>query len=143
MRGVTIHALLHRYAGGSSLYAFSSPAASDSATNTMILHEIQYGLQHLALEDDQKQKWLAFAENIGGARIDGIVSNQHRKAYNLAAEVLGALMECRLLNDQHSEARLLLETFRNQKYKRHSAFRQELDTVMRNSALLRSYGSKK
>ena len=139
-RGVTIHALLQRYAGSSSLYAFSS---SDSATDALILREMQHGLQQLALEDDQKQKWLAFAEQMGGGRIDGIVSNQHRKSYDRAAEVLGALMECYLLNDQPNKARLLWDTYRNQTYKRHSAFRKEVDTIMRNSALLRPYGSRK
>ena len=142
-QGVTIQTLLKRYAGSSSSYSFYSTTTSDSETDSLILREIQQGLQNLPLEDTKKQEWLTLAEKMGGSRIDGIVSNQHRKSYDRAAEVLSALMECYLLNEQQSEARLLLDTYRNQKYKRYSAFRKELDTVMRNSALLRPYCSKK
>ena len=66
------------------------------------------------------------------------------KSYDRAVKVLGSLMECcYLFNDQPNKAHLLLDTYRNQKYKRHSAFRKEVDTVLRNSALLRPYYSKR
>jgi len=81
------------------------------------------------------------AKKIGENRIDAIVSNLHRKSYDRAAEVLGALMESFLLNDQQTQARLLLETYKNQKYKRHSAFRREVDIVLKNSKLLRTLHS--
>ncbi len=136
-QGVTIQALLKRYAGTGYSYAIYSSNTQGSGPDALILQEILQGLQNLPMEDAKKQEWLAFAKKMGGGRIDSIVSNQHRKAYARAAEVLGALMECYLLNEQPTEARALVEIYRNQKYKRHSAFRKELDMVMRNSALLR------
>lgn len=142
-QGVTIQTLLKRYAGTGSSYSLYSFKTQESETDALILREILQGLQHLPMEESQKQAWLTFAKKMGGGRIDGIVSNQHRKAYDRAAEVLGALMECCLLNEQPGEARALLETYRNQKYKRHSAFRKELDAVLRNSTLLRPYYSKR
>ncbi len=105
----------------------------------MILREIRQGLQTISMEEDETRKWTAVAHKMGGGRIDAIVSNKHRKSYNRAADVLGALMECELLNEREHEARLLLDTYRNQKYKRYSAFRAELKTVMNASALLKPY----
>lgn len=142
-QGVTIQTVLKRYAGSGSSYSIYASKTQDSASDTLIIREILQGLQHLPREESKKQEWLAFAKKMGGGRIDGIVSNQHRKAYDRAAEVLGALMECYLLNEQSEEAHALLETYRNQKYKRHSAFRKELDAVLRNSTLLRPYYSKR
>jgi hypothetical protein len=140
---VTIQAVLKRYAGTGSSYSLYSFKTQKPETDDLILREILQGLQALPMEESKKQAWLALAKKMGGGRIDGIVSNQHRKAYDRAAEVLGALMECYLLNEQPGEAGVLLETYRNQKYKRHSAFRKELDTVLRNSTLLRPYYSKR
>jgi hypothetical protein len=142
-QGVTIQTLLKRYAGTGSSYSFYTFQTQQPVSGDLILNEIRQGLRDVQMEVTKQQDWLALAERLGGDRIDGIVSNQHRKAYGRAAEVLGALMECHLLNNRPTEARALLGTYRDEKYRRHSAFRAELNTVMRNSALLRSYVSKK
>ncbi|MCP4404148.1 MAG: FAD-dependent thymidylate synthase, partial [bacterium] len=138
-QGTTIQALLSRYAGSASSYAYYSPDSSASESGSVILREIRQGLQTISMEEDETRKWTVVAHKMGGGRIDAIVSNKHRKSYNRAADVLGALMECELLNEREHEARLLLDTYRNQKYKRYSAFRAELKTVMNASALLKPY----
>lgn len=142
-QGVAIQTLLKRYAGTGSSYSFYAFQPQKSGTDDLIIREIEQGLQDVPMDETKRQEWLTLAEKLGGDRIDGIVSNQHRKAYDRAAEVLGALMECHLLNNRPTEARALLATYRDEKYRRYSAFRAELNTVMRNSALLRPYASKK
>lgn len=138
-RGTTIQALLSRYAGSVSGHSFYSPESSRSESATVILLEIRQGLQSISMEEAERQKWTVLAYKMGGGRIDGIVSKKHRKSYGRAAEVLGALMECELLNEREHEAQRLLETYRNQKYRHYSAFRAELKTVMSASALLKPY----
>jgi len=137
-KAASIQALLRRYV--ENRYSYYSYYSDNSGKNEMydkIFQEITEGVRHLSIKKAQKKKWFVFAEDLGGKRIDAIVSNQHRKAYARAAEVLGALMEAFLLNDDTSKAKELLDIYRNQKYSRHSAFRRELNTVLTNSELLR------
>ena len=138
-RGATIQGLLARYAGNVSDYTFFSPDPSLSEGSSVILREIRQGLQTISMQEDETRRWTTLAYNMGGNRIDSIVSNKHRNAYRRAAEVLGALMEFELINGRKEEALVLLESFRDQKYKRYSAFRSELKSVMSASALLRPY----
>lgn len=141
-RGVTINALLQRYSGTQSSYYPGISMAPTQKSAPSLVQKIQQGLHDILLDDAEQERWFALAKKMGGGRIDGIVSNKHRNAYDRAAQVLGALMECCILNDDHAQARSLLNTYRNEKYRRYSAFRAELDTIMRNSAILRSYSAK-
>ena len=142
-QATTIQALLKRYAGVSDRYFPDPSDTQETGGDMVIFEEIRQGLQRLPLEAAEKQEWFASAQKIGGDRIDAIVANQHRNSYRRAAEVLGALMECSLLIGQPAQARQLLDTYRNQKYKRHSSFRREVDTVLKDSKLLRPFYSKK
>lgn len=139
-KGVTIHGLLKRYVSFSGGYYFL-PIVGESGKGTKdrILQEIVQGLSNVSLTDAKKKKWFRFAENLGGKRIDAIVSNKHRQAYERAAQVLGSLMEGRLLNDDARGAKRLLNTYRNEKYNRYSAFRREVDAVLTSSEILRPF----
>lgn len=137
----TIRGLLKRYAESRYGHFHYPPTPEEPKSKAVIFQEILDGLRDIALEEPHKQDWFEVAKKIGENRIDAIVSNLHRKSYDRAAEVLGALMESFLLNDQQTQARLLLETYKNQKYKRHSAFRREVDIVLKNSKLLRTLHS--
>ncbi len=139
--GVTIQAILKRYVTSSREYSFFTIAEGlrKKGKEDRILQEIVQGLSDVSLTDEQKKKWLNFTETLGGKRIDAIVSNKHRKAYARAAQVLGSLMEGLLLNDDAPRAKGLLNTYRNEKYNRFSAFRREVDSVLRGSAILRPF----
>lgn len=131
-KGKTIQTLLRQYTGKRHSY-FSDPANSQ---NKVISEEILAGVRGVFSDESKKQKWVEFVKKIGGNRIDAIVSNKHRGAYKRAAEVLGALTECCLIHRQAEQAKELLDLYRNQKYKRYSAFREEINTVLRNSEIL-------
>ncbi len=141
-RGVTIKAVLQRYSGTQSSYYPGILMASAQESVPSLVQHIRQGLRDIALDDAEKARWFALANKMGGTRIDGIVSNKHRNAYDRAAEALCALMECCILNDDQTQARSLLETYRNEKYRRYSAFRADLDRIMRSSAILRPYVKK-
>ena len=138
-RGVTIAALLQRYSGTQLAYYPGISMAQAQKSPPSLVQQIQQGLHDISLDDAEQERWFALAKTMGGGRIDGIVSNKHRNAYDRAAQVLGALMECCILNDDQAQARSLLNTYRNEKYRRYSAFRKELDQIIRNSAVLRPY----
>ncbi|MDM8550532.1 hypothetical protein QUF72_10655 [Desulfobacterales bacterium HSG2] len=143
--GVTIHGLLNRYVSFSGGYYFL-PTVGESGkkgAKDRVLREIVQGLSNVSLTDAKKKKWFSFAENLGGKRIDAIVSNKHRQAYERAAQVLGSLMEGRLLNDDARGAKRLLNTYRNEKYNRYSAFRREVDAVLTRSEILSPFHKSK
>ncbi|MBW2164239.1 MAG: hypothetical protein JRF43_07325, partial [Deltaproteobacteria bacterium] len=69
-----------------------------------------------------------------------IVSNQHRAAYEKAAQVMGSLAEAYLAMGQESKALKILHEYYNEKYKRFSAFRREVKSVIMHSDLLKKSG---
>ena len=71
-----------------------------------------------------------------GKRVDGIVSNQHRGAYNRAAQLLVAVCEVRLLREEVNPFALLHKYLK--KYPRHSAFHGEVRGAL-NEAKLNAY----
>lgn len=100
-----------------------------------IFQEISEGLSKLNFDNQERQKLFALIEKLGKARIDGIVSNQHRGAYERAALVLGALAECYVLQNNKAQARLLINEYQ-QKFNRHTAFKKEITDVIKSSCLL-------
>lgn len=128
-----IHGLLKRYV--ITGYSYSD---KDGSYEQILCHEIVEGLKGIEITESQAKRWFNIARKACEARVDAIVSNQHRGSYNKAAELLGALMECYILNGQQSEAKSLLNMYRNVKYKRHIAFKREVDAVINKSKLLRT-----
>jgi len=92
--------------------------------------EILRGLQKASVSEEQKHRYLSWALETGRKRIEQIVSNKHRGAYDRAAETLGALAECYLLNGEEEKSRSLIDEYRNQRYNRYPAFRRELDSLI-------------
>jgi hypothetical protein len=86
----------------------------------------------------QTTRYLLWVEKIGKGRIDHIVSNKHRRAYERAAQVLGSLAEIYAATGQKSKADKILHTYYNEKYSRFSAFRREVKAVVMASGLLRN-----
>ncbi len=105
--------------------------------NLRVSDEILLGLKDIVISEEEKQKYITWAENLGKRRIDSIVSNKHRKAYRRAAEVLVALAECFYLLGEKDDSKRIIEDFRNKKYYRYYAFRGEVDTVISWSSLLK------
>ncbi len=124
---VTIRSVLKRYVGR-SYYSRDEPDRACAETIK--------GLAEVRPSKSEKRQYLAWADEIGCARIDHIVSNQHRKEYARAAEVLGALAECYILLENREEAISLFSSFYSDKFRRHSAFRREVEDVARYSKLL-------
>lgn len=124
----TIRRVLKRYTGR-SYYSFGDE--SDRAYAETIK-----GLAGARPSKSENRRFLAWADEIGCARIEHIVSNQHRKAYTRAAEVLGALAECHALLGNREKAISLFSSFYSGKFRRHSAFRREVEYVVGDSKLL-------
>ena len=57
-----------------------------------------------------------------------------------AAKVLGSLAEAYLAMGQKSKAVKILQTYYNEKYNRFSAFRKDVNAVVKDSDLLRNSG---
>jgi hypothetical protein len=141
---VTVQTLFRRYNSAEYEYLdYSSHSETpawkqeEKSHDQLIFQEMLQGLRGISLSDSEKQKWFELAKKIGESRIDAIVSEKHRGAYHRAAEVLGALTEYLLMNRQTASAKSLLAMYKDEKYKRHSAFRREVDTVLKNSAVLK------
>lgn len=129
----TQESLLNRYIG--SMYSFSySLKAKDE--EIIICQEILYGLKNVLLDDSAKDELTKLVETTARARIDAIVSNKHRSAYERAAEILGALAEYFVLENNKQKAFSLVNEFKNQKYKAYRAFKSEVDSVLKKSPLL-------
>ena len=100
--------------------------------------EIIKGLMLVSLTESKKQQYLVWADNICRERVEQIVSNQHRNAYDRAARAMGAVAECYVHLNKKDNAIRLLNEFIRIKFPRHSAFRAEVKRVVNGSALLKS-----
>jgi hypothetical protein len=136
-QAVMIQNILKRYTQTGYSYEQEDEKSSHKmVTKTFLYQELIDGLKTVSMTETQKQRWLAIALTLGKNRIEAIVSNRHRHAYNRAAEALGALMECYLLNNQKSESLQLLALYKDEKYGSYQAFRSEVTRMMEESELL-------
>jgi hypothetical protein len=138
---VTVQRLLRRYADSHHRsYMIDDEGKEEAADWTgrriCISEEILKALQKVTVSGEEKATYLKWALKIGRSRIEQIVDSQHRRAYDRAAEILGALAECYLLNGQGENGQRIIDEYRNRKYNRYSAFRRELDSVIAASGLL-------
>lgn len=132
----TIKSLLKSYANKESIY--SGRISIDDGMGTSFYGEIIKGLRQKKVTKSQATQYLSWAEKIGKGRIDHIVSNKHRRAYQRAAQVLGSLAETYSAMGQKSKADKILHTYYSEKYKRFRAFRREVEVVVMGSNLLRN-----
>lgn len=133
-----IENLFQNYAN--SISSYSGRISVHDEESPTFFKEITKGLQQHPNIQGQAEKCLPWAEKIGKDRIDGIVSNQHRKAYARAAQVLGSMAEAHLATGNKKKARDLLHHYYHEKYNRHSAFRREVKSVVDGSSVLRACG---
>ena len=134
----TIKTLLAGYADHRSIY--SERISIDDNMSTSFCGEILAGLKQRKFTKSQATEYLLWAEKIGRSRIDHIVSNKHRGAYERAAQVLGSLAETYAEMGQISKAVKILHKYYNEKYNRFRAFRREVKAVVTGSDLLRNCG---
>lgn len=100
--------------------------------------EIGSGLKHASLSEYHVGKYFKWAEKIGRKRVDDIVSNTHRGAYDRAAMVLCCLAEVHAAKGDTRAAENLFHEFCKQKYNRHTAFKREVKAVVDGSNLLKT-----
>ncbi len=134
----TIKTLLKDYANKTSIY--SERFSTDDGKGTSFYDEIIKGLTQNKETKSQAEGYLSWAEKIGRRRIEHIVSNKHRRAYERAAKVLGSLAEAYMAMGQKSKAAKILHKYYSEKYNRFSAFRSEVKAVVNASDLLRNSG---
>ena len=131
----TIKTLLKGYADKESIY--SGKISIDDGTGTSFYDEIIKGLKQNEDARSPASESLSWAEKIGGSRIEHIVSNKHRGAYERAAQVLGSLAEAYAAMGDKSKAVNILHKYYTEKYVRFSAFRREVKAIVLRSNLLR------
>ena len=130
-----IKLILKRYSGPESSYDYISGRYRDP--DPFFFHEILEGLRKFPITKEEHQiTFVSWVESVGKERINGIVSNKHRKSYNKAAEILGGLAECFMLLGQQQKALAIIHEFRNVKYKKYSSFKRELAAVLSKSRIL-------
>lgn len=134
----TIKTLLKGYANQRSVY--SERFSVDDEMGTSFYEEIISGLKPKNFTKAKRTEYLAWAEKIGKRRIEHIVSNKHRRAYERAAQVLGSLAEAYAAMGQKNKAVKILHKYYNEKYNRFSAFRREVKAVVKDSNLLKNSG---
>jgi predicted ATP-grasp superfamily ATP-dependent carboligase len=137
-KAVTIKTLLKGYANQRSVY--SERFSVDDEMGTSFYEEIISGLKQKKFTKAKRTEYLAWAEKIGKSRIEHIVSNKHRRAYERAAQVLGSLAEAYATMGQKNKAVKILHKYYSEKYSRFSAFRREVKAVVKDSDLLRNSG---
>jgi hypothetical protein len=86
-------------------------------------------------------RFLKVAWNIAERRVKEILDKKHRRAYERAAMLVGAVAEARTLAGDPESGRGLLANTRQQ-FSRYSAFTRELDKIARRSPLLPSPSAK-
>lgn len=82
----------------------------------------------------RRRQWLAAAGTIAGRRIDAVVSNKHRHAYQRAASLTVAFAEALTLSGAGDGWDHIAGI--RQRYPRHTAFRGELGQAASTSTLL-------
>ena len=88
----------------------------------------------IQLSEDEENKYIGWCIEQTGRRVDAIVGAKHRQSYYKAANLLVALAEVLANRGMKSNGTDLIERYR-QKYRRHSAFRQELNVTASRSSI--------
>jgi len=95
---------------------------------------IAFTSNNIELTEEQKAFYLQWCCKEIGKRVDAIISNQYRKSYYKAADLLVAMAETMANMGEGQKGVDLIEKYRR-KYPRHSAFKGELNRSMKESGL--------
>jgi hypothetical protein len=131
----TIMDLLRMYTNRRSIYSNRFVVKDQDSVSFATATAV--GLAAIKFPANKKTQYFDWAKGIGTDRIEHIVSNQHRGAYDRAALVLGALAEAYAAQKKTRQAKEILQYYYSEKYKRYSAFRREVKAVVSRSSLLR------
>ncbi|MCP4342625.1 MAG: hypothetical protein GY799_28025 [Desulfobulbaceae bacterium] len=136
-----IHQQLEDYGGCHTIF-FDSYSTQPIKESRSGFEEIKHGLNLVdtdskSLDLDSYRKW---AGTIGEQRVNHIVSNTHRSAYDRAATVLGSLAETMAANGDKKKAQALLHEYCKVLYNRHTAFRREVREAVGLSEILGGLG---
>ncbi len=119
-------------------HLFIDPAAdSDEEADRpdgYLVQAIVEGLTQASLDQETAASYLRWAEKVGHARVDHVVSEKHRGAYRRAAETLVALGEHYAVTARPDSAATLIQEYRD-RFNRHTAFKRELRELLSQSAL--------
>lgn len=137
---VAVGEMFRLYAGRPGRYSYYSQSDERDKYDQMAVEEVEKGIGNIKPSAEEASDWLEWAEHIGCARIDHIVSNQHRGAYGSAALTLAALCEHYVLASDVPMARNLMRGFAREKYPRHTAFRNEVKDAISRSGPLKQIG---
>jgi len=133
--------LLQRYTR-TEYFSYSSSEESYPKKESSLIDLIVQGIRRRKWPASQAKKWLEWAENIAKQRVEHIVTNKHRHAYERAAEILGALCEYFILTKKEKHGISLIQDYRNVQFYRFTAFRREVDQVIASSNLLKGIADK-
>ena len=136
-----IHQQLEDYGGCNTIF-FDSYSTHPIEENRSGFEEIKHGLDLVdtdskTLDLDSYRKW---AGTIGEQRVNHIVSNTHRSAYDRAATVLGSLAETMAAKGEKKKAQALLHEYCKVLYNHHTAFRREVRDAVGSSQILGGLG---
>lgn len=128
--------LLEDYGGRNTVF-FDSYDDQPIDTGTSGFLEIKRGLDQILTASLDLNRYRQWVIDIGEQRINHIVSNKHRKAYERAAMVLGSLAEVMTAEGNKNKAGSLLHEYCKVLYNRHVAFRREVRHAVEKSQILR------
>ncbi len=133
-----IRNLLSHYAEKSSVYSYEIIVKEQD--DITFYDEIIKGIRNAEISTGKREQYFDRLLKTGSGRIDHIVSNQHRRAYGRAAQVLGVIAEIYAAKGDVKKAVRVVDGYCKDKYNRHSAFRREMRGVIQGSNLLNNAG---
>ncbi len=137
-KAYAINQIVSRWGKDTMQQVFLSMLPKSERKFNTLYEEIIMGLNHRRITDADKEEFRDWTREIGTKIITEVVSGQNRDFYRQAAIILGALAECAILNAEKSEAISLFDTFYKEKFRRHTAFRREVEEVVNNSYILKN-----
>ena len=111
------------------------PDLRDPLSDTSYTDLVRDALSRHPIEEQDRPEYLNAARSIAWKRMEAIVSNKHRKAYERAARILLATAEAISLR-KNPDIGLNLPREAREEFPRHSAFRRELNQLLAYSSVL-------
>ena len=94
-------------------------------------------IERQPVDPERRARFLKVTWTMAERRVKEILDKKHRRAYERAAMLVGAVSEARIMAGDPESGHAFLENVRRQ-YSRYSAFTRELDKIARRSPLLPS-----
>jgi len=130
-----IHDLLKYYTNPDVIF-FNSYNSRPAESETSDVNEILTGLQNVDTSSLDLKHYRKWVWDIGQKRVNHIVSNTHRGAYERAAMTLCSLAESLVVKGEKDKAQSLLREYCRVRYNRHPAFRREMRLIVSKSRVL-------